>query len=186
MRKFRDISCVVIDTSVLRGAGTSDHPSSTNNRKVLTEIYNTKKALVWCKELMDEYNKHGSLFSVEWLGYMFSSRQQIKENISNQFEDMVNQLPERESTGKSEYALTSNDKKAIKKDAHLVELALLTDKVVISNDQKAKIILDKIIKNDTTIMKNYSIRHLCWVIVTENLAKLIKDGQYLPESAIIK
>ena len=122
---------LVIDTDVISSAGgeKATEIRSTNCRDALKSILSASHIVVITKDILEEWQRHQSLFAKTWLRTMFARRLVTKLRIS------VNE----ELRLKIEN-IAANDKKrvAMLKDIHLIEAALLSDKVIISIDGTAK------------------------------------------------
>src|SRR6266571_3401437 len=118
---------LVVDTDVVSSAGgeSATEIRSTKCRDVLKTILSASHIVVITKDILEEWKKHQSLFAKTWLRTMFARRLVYNLSIS------VNEELRLKIEG-----VAINDKKraAMLKDIHLVEAALLADKIIISID----------------------------------------------------
>ena len=126
------MSDIVIDADIMRSAGTSDHPHSSNARMVLEAIRNHGHRMVQCAPIREEHTRHQSRFAYTWRAEMVSRRQWVHWQYMEDAElrkTLVAALPETAST---------NKELAVQKDAHLLEAAAATDKRIVSKDATAR------------------------------------------------
>jgi len=118
---------LVIDATVARSAGLTDHPVSSACRHVLTTVLQVCHKVAICNRIEKEWRKHSSGYSAKWLAAMQSRGKVVRLNA-----------PGNDLSGKL-YRLDfeKKDVMAMLKDAHLVEAALQTDFRIISGDEKA-------------------------------------------------
>lgn len=127
---------LVIDASVARAAGGEDatYPISKNCRDFLKATLTICHSAVMTSEIENEWKKHQSTFASRWRRSM-EGRKKIFRS---------------ENTGNSELRLKLDsihirraDKKIMLKDMHLIEAALITDKIVISLDEEVRELFDE-------------------------------------------
>jgi len=116
----------VIDADILRSAGYSEAPVSSLSRKLLSEILDRGDEACFCQKLWDEWRKHNSRFSQAWKATMVAKRKLIKVEVTDETENHLLSLDD------------SNEKSAAIKDSHLIEIAISADRIIFSNDGKAK------------------------------------------------
>ena len=116
---------LVVDTNVARSASESQHPISDACRQVLKTIIAKQHQVVLTATQEAEWQKHKSPFTRGWLVQMASKKlwYPIKPEPDSGLTDLV-------------YALecTPNVRKDLLKDVHLLENALATDEVVLSQE----------------------------------------------------
>jgi hypothetical protein len=125
---------IVVDTSVVQSAGweTTSDPVSRQCRNVLETILRVCHKIVLSKEGLIEWRKHGSGFARKWLVRMFSRRKAL----------LVGGAPDHELRAKLLSLATSELVRVeIEKDAHLIETALLYDRIVLSRDEEMRQLL---------------------------------------------
>lgn len=148
---------MVIDTSVARSAGESEHPVSKMSREFLFTFLESDNLLVTTPEIHAEWRNHRSVLAQKWLATMIAKKRriQLKDVIQH---ELRSQLPQ---------ACSDPDKlKAMEKDLLLVEAALKTDRCVISSDNKVRRYLGEVCEQISVL------RGICWVnpIVEEEAA----------------
>ncbi|MBX8602317.1 hypothetical protein K5D40_08700 [Pseudomonas cichorii] len=118
---------VVIDADVARSSGTTEHPVSSGSRKLLEAVSIGGHKLVLCPTLRQEWRNHRSKFAILWMASMVAKKKVVfitpGSNISRHISDNV---PD------------SKNKEIALKDAHLIDAALESDKIVASNDDLAR------------------------------------------------
>ncbi|OGF64691.1 MAG: hypothetical protein A2Y62_14605 [Candidatus Fischerbacteria bacterium RBG_13_37_8] len=125
---------LVVDASVMRAAGKTNHPVSSSCRKCLEQILCICHHVAITQSIRNEWNKHKSHFSRRWWLSM-TARRKLKY-IPH--EDIFH-----EELNPSHISLNDADQKAIKKDCCLLEAALLSDHVIITLDDSIRKILLK-------------------------------------------
>jgi hypothetical protein len=123
------MSRLVVDACVLRGSGGTDAPSSTGCRHALDAIYKRNHRVAITLQILEEWNKHQSIFARRWRGLMESFRR-----LDAVPEAPMSELRERISQG---LPLEANRSQALK-DVHLVEAALRSDKSIVSQETLAR------------------------------------------------
>lgn len=117
---------IVIDASVAKSAGVTEHPTSRCCREFLQEVLQICHRMVLTPELEREWRDHCSGFALQWWGAMESrgkvarvrDQRDIRSNITS-------------SAG------SSSAQQAMLKDAHLITAAMATDNVIASRDERA-------------------------------------------------
>lgn len=120
---------IVIDADIARSSGTSVHPTSSSSRCFLENVSKNGHKAVVCPLLMSEWKKHRSLFAKKWLASMIARKK--VHFIKPEDQDRINQLIESNISDLNKRTIAT-------KDAHLINAALLADKVVASNDDTAR------------------------------------------------
>lgn len=123
-------SCtIVVDASVARSAGETDHPVSSRCREFLETMRECRHDFAANRELLDEWEKHWSRFSRSWLvsmaraGRLKSLQKAANKELWSDFSG--------EDCPETDYS-------RISKDLHLVDAALCTDKRVASCDDRVR------------------------------------------------
>ena len=120
---------LVIDASVAKSAGETEHPVSSACRQTLTSVLKICHRMVTCREIDAEWKKHQSGFSLKWRAAMQSKGKIVRivipedSNLPNKFEQLD---------------VPGNRRKAMLKDLHLVEAARQTDLRIVSSDEAAR------------------------------------------------
>lgn len=161
---------LVIDADIARSSGLTVHPVSSTSRNLLDSILNSSHNASFCRILLDEWNKHQSAYTRKWRVSMYS-RKKIKNIVH---EDAVKirleQLPE------------SKERNIALKDSHLIDIALLTDKIIFSNDLNAKNSFSNLLKNDGFMNEVY------WLSPLENscdITEFVIKGRIIPEKHLV-
>lgn len=122
----RSIS-IVIDADIARSSGESEHPISSSSRYLLDTVKTNNHKIAICSTLMGEWKKHQSLFAKRWLASMIARK---KVNFIK---------PPLIAAEKIGTHIENEQRKEVAiKDAHLIDAALLSDKIIASNDNKAR------------------------------------------------
>jgi hypothetical protein len=120
--------CLVIDASVAHPAGTQ-HPTGPECSDFLTSVRSVCHRMAWSKNIKAEWDKHQSIFALQWLVTMMNLKKlrEIKD-------EELTELREAIKTHSSD----PNVAPIMLKDVHLVEAALATDARVASLDDNAR------------------------------------------------
>jgi predicted ABC-class ATPase len=162
---------IVIDASVARAAGeTSQFPVSKQSREFLEAVLKSNHKIVLNKQLFQEWEKHESKYALR-IRVALASKGRIvfKKNTEN---DSLRQLIQNSTVDKSRI-------KPMIKDIHLIEAALLTDRIVISNDNKVRNHFNSV--SD----KVHYLKLIIWInptIMEEEAVKWLLDGALEEES----
>jgi hypothetical protein len=113
---------LVIDASVARSAGETQHPVSSACREFLTYVCDFCHNAVASFELMAEWKRHQSRFTRKWRRSMAARRKALR-----QIETTPLSVDYSSFTEKSE--------KAVKKDLFLLETAIAADKIIVTLDK---------------------------------------------------
>jgi hypothetical protein len=117
---------LVIDASVARAAGKTEHPVSSACRSFLQEVLEICHKVVMTPEISEEWNNHRSNFAFLWRASMTARKKVVRRSS-------VEDVGLREAIRRLE--LTDRARDAILKDIHLVEAALATGQAVASLDE---------------------------------------------------
>ena len=125
------MSDIVIDADIMRSAGTSEHPHSSNARKVLDAIWDAGHRMVQCAPLKEEHDRHQGRYASLWRAKMISKKRwkhwkYVEDTVLRN--TLVAALPA-ESRVKDREML---------KDTHLLEVAAATDNRIVSKDATAR------------------------------------------------
>jgi predicted nucleic acid-binding protein len=128
---------IVVDASIARSAGTTQHPVSRSCREFLDSFLKICHRIVMTPEVREEWKKHRSNFSASWLASMTARK---KVEVCNPDVDaaMADKLRQAQ--------LTEKDEAAIRKDARLLEAALAADSAVASLDEEVRSLLKGVSK----------------------------------------
>lgn len=124
---------LVVDASVAGAAGgrTATAPTSTHCRDFLEVLRKeTGCNVVIPPRLKDEWDRHQSLFASRWLTAMVSRRRVVFDDIpvSHRLRREIERVA----------ASTPAELRALRKDFHLVEAAIATDRTVVSLDETVR------------------------------------------------
>jgi hypothetical protein len=160
-------SIVVIDANIAMSAGLSIHPVSSSSRELLQSVLESNMKAAFCPILFGEWNKHSSKYSLMWLSSMTARKKIIRIK------------PENLTILEIEKSLISEGQRtAAEKDAHIVDLAIATDKFIASNDGSARRVFCIIAEKSPTI------KGLIWIVPSEGreaIIGLIANGGYIPK-----
>jgi hypothetical protein len=156
---------IVVDASVAMSAGKGIHPISAMSRDFLLEMMTICHKAVVSKEIMVEWKKHASLFSVSWLAAMRRRRKVVTVNPETGEEHL--QVLRRIA------GFTSQQIDAMEKDLLLILAALETDELIASCDSTARNLFARA-SREVTVIQN-----IVWVNpIDENHSPLdwLKSG----------
>lgn len=119
---------LVVDASVARAAGNSEHPVSSACRQILTDILEICHSVALNPELRQEWSRHQSRFTRKWRASMAARRKPLNDIGTTPCILDLDRFDE-------------NSRAAIEKDLHLLELALATDKEIITLDTALSVAL---------------------------------------------
>ena len=133
--KSADSKRLVIDASIARAAGRTDHPTSKACRVFLEGVLKICHHVVLTKEISEEWNRHQSNFTLVWRSSMFARKKVARHKVAQNdaFRTRIQNLD-----------FSEKERAAVLKDAHLIEAALETDLVVVSLDETARGLLRKV------------------------------------------
>jgi hypothetical protein len=117
----------VVDADIARSSGETEHPVSSGSRKVLEFISSGGHNLALCPTLRQEWKKHRSIFATKWMATMVARKKVLFIKPSSEILNYI----------KSEVA-DSKEKDIALKDAHLLDAAWESGKIVASNDDRAR------------------------------------------------
>lgn len=165
---------MIIDACVATSASAKDKPVSTMCRNLLLEISSSNHKLGFTKQLEEEWSNHRSILGMKFLSSMKSRKRvlfiQDSEGIY-EIRDRIKDISDKQRID------------AITKDLHLIEAALLTDKIVISSDKRARNNFGSIIH---TIEELKELNWVNPVNVEENVIGWINSGAPMEEKRQLK
>src|ERR1700693_6284749 len=125
---------LVVDASILRAAGSvgATHPTSTQSRQLLLDILEICHRAIVSDEIKEEWNFHQSRFAQTWRTQMYSRRK--IENPQNR--DCNGLKKAVEAFGE----IDQGQRDAAQKDFLLIEGALNGDHIILSIDNRARMI----------------------------------------------
>jgi len=128
LKHFRRL---VVNASIARAAGGDGaiFPTSRNCRDFLYEIFHLGHVIIMTAEILIEWKKHGSPYSLKWLYWMTKKNKRIiLANVEN------NELRQRII----ESAPNEGSRNAMIKDIILIEAAMVSDNTIASLDEAAR------------------------------------------------
>jgi hypothetical protein len=128
---------IVVDASIARSAGKTEHPVSRSCREFLESVLKICHRVVMTPEIREEWKKHRSVFSAGWLASM-TARRKVEVCDPQADPAMLEKLRQARLTERSEAA--------VRKDARLLEAALAADSTVASLDEEVRSLLKQISK----------------------------------------
>jgi len=121
---------LVVDASVARSAGETEHPVSSSCRECLLAILRICHRVAGTPEMRDEWNRHMSRFSRKWKRSMAARRKPLQIVPAADISLDSSGLPEGEQS-------------AIEKDRCLLEAAFSADRVIVTRDDTLRELLSK-------------------------------------------
>lgn len=153
---------LVVDANIAKAAGQAVHPISSSCRSVLEEIRRVCHHVVMDNRLSKEWKKHQSMYAKMWLASMISKRK-VNRIPSGDLPSLAMEIEESD--------IATHHIRAAKKDIHIVELALKTDRLILSMDERAKLAFSEVARTSR------KIRKLNWVNpIDDNVISWIREG----------
>lgn len=122
---------LVVDASIARAAGETQHPTSKLCRETLDIVLTKKYVLVLSRAIADEWKTHRSVYATTWLSTMIAKRRIVRVE-GEPLQTFRNTLATIE--------LGDADMRAMMKDVHLIEAALSFDRRIFSLDEAARLL----------------------------------------------
>jgi hypothetical protein len=118
---------LVIDANISQSAGSSDVPSSIYSRECLNEVLDQEHRAVFSQQLLTEWREHSSFYARKWLRSM-TARKRIENIEGEEFAMYADRA----------CACLEHDrsKEALRKDFHLAQSALASDRTIVSNERE--------------------------------------------------
>jgi hypothetical protein len=154
---------LVIDACVAQSAGETDHPISSCCRRCLIEVERCGHHLVMSPDISVEWKKHGSNFATRWRASMVARRRVVWLP-----HPLIEAL--RESIERIEPVRC---RPVVRKDIHLIEAALASDRTVISRDTEALQCM-RAFANIAARMQN--VMWICPVVNADRIAVWLRRG----------
>ncbi|MFI5876616.1 hypothetical protein ACIBAH_30020 [Streptomyces sp. NPDC051445] len=123
---------IVVDASIARSSGTTEHPVSKACRDFLQEIYSVGHKAAFDAVLMAEWRKHQSGYALRWFGLMQSRRRVVSVKCPTVDRKYLAKLIDQAKD------LSLKEQQAALKDTHLVHCAWVTDDLVSSLDDTVR------------------------------------------------
>ena len=155
--------CLVVDASVARAAGSLDsqHPVGLACREALMALRKVCHRIAWTEAIRDEWQRHQSQFSRQWLVSMVKLRKIVQPTLDL---SLTNIIP-----GSTDLNIV----KIIEKDWHLVLAALATDRRIMSTDSAVRYHLS------TLSITDAQLKQLLWVdpvVSSSEVIRWLEDG----------
>ncbi len=130
--KAKQSKLLVVDASVARSAGETEHPVSACCRESLLAILSICHRVVLTEAIRQEWHRHASKFTRKWLVSMYAKKKvpSCKEVQLN----CVNNACE---------GLSSGEQEALRKDLCLIEAACAADGIIVTRDDVIQRIWEK-------------------------------------------
>ena len=154
---------LVIDADVASSAGVSEHPISSACRKFLETVLSIGHHVVMSEAIQEEWGRHRSRYSLKWLTRMYGKKQVDRNEIE----------PDKDLRERIDMAVTPKQKAIVAKDVHLIEAAIATDRLVASQDERARRAFGNASANVS------ELKQIVWVNPTQDEEKPIdwlRDG----------
>lgn len=117
----------MLDASVARSAGSGPVPS--RRRRAVFSVIEEHHSVVFSPECLAEWKRHRGEYARSWLTRMFSRRRVLI--IENCRDEVLREKLDRVASSEAR-------RKAMIKDAHLIEAARETDRIVLSLDEEVR------------------------------------------------
>lgn len=121
---------LVIDASVVRSAGETEHPVSAACRECLQAVHRICHRVVLTVEMREEWNRHSSRFTRKWRRSMAARRKPIQTVSPTELSLNIKDL-------------SQTDRRAIQKDRCLLEAAYSADRVIVTRDDSLRQVLTR-------------------------------------------
>jgi hypothetical protein len=158
----------VIDADIARSSGLTDHPVSSGSRKLLESIADGGHKAAMCPTLRKEWRDHRSKFATRWMASMVAKKRIIFVTPTTAIKTHIEETVE-----------DGKEKEVALKDCHLLDAALKSDKIIASNDDKARAVFCKI------ALTNGEIRTISWFsAVADNnfFCNTLTSGGFVPKT----
>lgn len=116
---------LVIDASVVRSAGETEHPVSAACRECLQAVHRICHRVVLTREMKEEWDRHSSRFTRKWRRSMAARKKPI-------------QVVDPSEVSMNVKGLSEADQQAIQKDRCLLEAAFSADRVIVTRDDSLR------------------------------------------------
>lgn len=141
---------IVVDADVARAAGGKEaiHPTPKKCRAFLLAFFDTPHRIAMSPKIREEWDKHQSRFARIWRVKMVATKKfrYVKPVPNIELEDqLISKLN------------TMAEEKALRKDFHLIEAALVCDKRVVSMDERVRTLFSECAKQVS------EIKDIVWV-----------------------
>jgi hypothetical protein len=165
---------IVVDASIARSAGETEHPVSSMCREFLETMRNCHHVFAANRELLDEWERHRSRFSRSWLVSM------VRSGRLKSLPEAANKELWSDFSGED---CPEHDYRRISKDLHLVDAALCTDKRVASGDDRVRCSLK------TCLNQHPPVGDIAWVnpiLAAETPLDWLRQGAPCEDCRLLK
>jgi len=125
---------LVLDASVICSSGNTEHPTSKASREALDAILLICHHVVITKDIREEWKRHRSGYSQTWHVAM-ESKNKVHNLDAVDTVELLNAM--------AESSMGPSDHKRVEKDAHIINAALSSDKVIVTYDNQLKKTMEK-------------------------------------------
>jgi len=157
----------VIDADIARSSGMTEHPVSSGSRKLLESVSAGGHKAAMCPTLRKEWKDHRSKFAIRWMASMVAKKRIIFVTPTSKMKSHIEKNVE-----------DGKEKEVALKDCHLLDAALESDKIIASNDDKARAVFCKIAIN------NGEIRTISWFSAVADhdfFCETLTSGGFIPK-----
>jgi len=132
--KVKDSKRLVIDASIARSAGGNEATTSCSKhcRDFLKSVLEICHRIVMTSEMMSEWNRHQSNFARQWRVSMVARKK------VDYLDDTKNNMVSAISNKVESVAVNKKDLDAMRKDFHLIDAALASDRTIASLDEAVR------------------------------------------------
>ena len=152
---LRKKSLLVVDASVVRLAGETEHPMSSSCRECLESIRLICHHVALTPPVWEEWKRHMSRFSRKWLRSM-AARKKHPETV------ILARVP------LDMRAYPTPAREQIEKDLCLLQAALAADRILVTRDDRLKVALEQ--RPDGVVL----LRSIRWINPVQDGAKAIE------------
>jgi hypothetical protein len=139
---------LVIDASVARAAGMTEHPTSRACRQALQAILVVCHRIAVTQGLADEWKNHRSRYFVSWRASMTARKKVVW--VEPRWEDELRAAID-------EHDCSEASRREMRKDVHLISAALGSDRIVIPLDDSARGLFGTLANDEATL------RDIAWI-----------------------
>lgn len=132
---------LVIDTNIVRAASAGITPTASACNAILNETLTLCHKVVLTQALDAEWRRHLSHVSTQWLRRMQSRRGKVVQLAGDAPATIARQL----ELAIGNAGVSEHEQAALRKDAHLVIAALATDRRILSLDDRARGVFQRVV-----------------------------------------
>ncbi|MBN1900689.1 hypothetical protein JW926_05105 [Candidatus Sumerlaeota bacterium] len=156
--KTKGSRLLVIDASVARSAGETEHPVSMSCRVFLQDIKKICHKLVMTSSIHKEWKRHQSRYTTKWLSAMIAKKKfkYLEESVLPNIDINLSKV-------------NIANRCALKKDLLLIKAAISSDGVIITTDKKIINIFSKYTEQIKTL------KTIRWINPVQDNPECLKD-----------